>query len=257
MRGFCPLASGSKGNSIYIGTDRTRVLIDAGLSAAQLQKRLSELSVDISTIQAILVTHEHTDHILGLASLAERFNIPIFANAETAQGICSALHIRPRFKIFTTGEPFEFSDLEIHPFSVPHDTLDPVAFTVRTGGIKLGVCADLGHVTSLIRKQLEGCDYLYVEANHEPSMVHASARPQVYKQRVLGRQGHLSNEECAQLLVSIYHSGLKHVYLAHLSSECNTPDVALSMVRARLIPDQQELSLSVAYQDRISAKLLF
>src|SRR6202012_3784723 len=105
-----------------------------------------------------------------------------------------AFHDCPKFKIFSTGETFEFKDLEIHPFSIPHDTLDPVAFTIKTHFLKLGFCADLGFATSLVQTKLQQCDYLYLEANHEPSMVHASTRPQVYKQRVLGRTGHLSNE---------------------------------------------------------------
>lgn len=255
MIGFCPLASGSKGNAIYFGTKETRVLIDAGISAKALVERLKEINVDLKTIEAILITHEHTDHIAGLAVLAERMKIPVLANAETAKGIVEAIGVRPRLKIFATDEPFCFGDLEIHPFSVPHDTMDPVAFTIRTNGVKVGLCADLGTVTSLIRKQLEKCDYLYLEANHQPSMVHASSRPQVYKTRVLGKQGHLSNQECAALLRAIYHPGLKHIHLAHLSSECNAPEVALEIVREALAG--KEVELSIAWQDRVSKPILF
>lgn len=257
MFGFCPLASGSKGNSIFIGTKTTRILIDAGISAAALAKRLSEIDVDLKTIAAVLITHEHTDHIQGLARLAEKFHIPVLANAETAKGICSAMPIRPRFKIFTTGEPFLFGDLEVHPFSIPHDTLDPVAFAIRFESFKLGFCTDLGHVTSLVKKYLEQCDYLYLEANHQPSMVYASHRPEIYKQRVLSKQGHLSNEECAALLTHVFHRGLKHVHLAHLSSECNSEEVALQVIREALAAKQQNVPLSIAYQDRISRAILF
>ena len=257
MIGFCPLASGSKGNSIFIGTKTTRVLIDAGISASALTKRLAEIDVELQSIQAILITHEHTDHIAGLAAIAEKLKIPILANAETAKGIYAALGVRPRFKIFTTGESFEFGDLEVHPFSIPHDTLDPVAFIVRTSALKLGFCADLGHATSLVRKQLELCDYLYLEANHQPSMVHASSRPQVYKQRVLSKQGHLSNEQCAELLTSVFHGKLKHVHLAHLSSECNAGEVALQVVRDALKAIGQEVELSIAFQTSISKPIAF
>lgn len=255
MHGFCPLASGSKGNSIFLGTEQTRVLIDAGISAAALTRKLEEIAIPLNTIQAILITHEHTDHIQGLSVLAERHKIPIFANAETAKGICAALRIRPQFKIFTTGEAFSFGDLEIHPFSIPHDTLDPVAFTIHTHSLKLGFCTDLGYVTSLIEKQLQRCDYLYLEANHQPSMVHSSHRPAIYKERVLGKQGHLSNEACGQLLASIVHAGLKHVHLAHLSSECNTPEVALRVVQEALSP--HSVDLSIAYQEKVSKAILF
>lgn len=255
MNGFCPLASGSKGNALFLGTEKTRVLIDAGISARSLIERLAEIAVDPQTLEAIIVTHEHTDHIAGLSILAPRLNIPVFCNAETAKGILAVTRGRPRFKIFATGEPFSFGDLEIFPFSVPHDTLDPVAFAVRCGEVKVGICADLGHVTSMVKKALEKCDYLYLEANHQPSMVHASARPQIYKTRVLGKQGHLSNEECGRLIKAVYHPGLKHVHLAHLSSECNTPEVALQVVREQIagVP----LDLSIAHQDRVSQPILF
>lgn len=257
MIGFCPLASGSKGNAIYLGTNQTRVLIDAGISAGAALKQLSKIDVQINTIQAIIITHEHSDHIRGLPILCEKYNIPILANAETAKAIISSLNFRPRLKIFTTGEPFLFGDLEVMPFSVPHDTLDPVAFTIKAMGYKIGICTDFGYPTSLVRKMLEGCDYLYIEANHQVSMVHASLRPQVYKKRVLGKQGHLSNEECVKLLVSIFHPKLKHVYLAHLSSECNSQELALKMVRDALEAMQAKVDVSIAYQDRISNPIYF
>ncbi len=257
MLGFCPLASGSKGNAIFIGTKNSRILIDMGISYSMLCERLLELSVDVKTIQAVLITHEHSDHISGLRLLCERLNIPVLANAETAKGICGALKIRPRFKIFTTGESFIFQDIEVHPFSVPHDTLDPVGFILQMDGLKLGFCADLGHVTSLVKERLMGCDYLYLEANHEPSMVHASHRPAVYKERVLSKQGHLSNQECADLLIRLHHPGLKHVHLAHLSVECNHEDLALKTVRDALEKKSLTTLLSIAYQDRVSNRILF
>ncbi len=255
--GFCPLASGSKGNSLFLGSASSRVLIDAGISTQDLTERLGEIGVGLETIQAILITHEHTDHIRGLKVLAERLQVPILANIETAKAIYTALGIRNGFKIFTTGESFCFGDLEVHPFSVPHDTLDPVAFAIRIGELKLGVCTDLGHVTSLVKQNLHSCDYLYLEANHEPSMVHASSRPLIYKQRVLGKQGHLSNEACAALLVALEKSRLKHVHLAHLSSECNHPEVALRIVRSALESQGVSVELSIAHQDRVSKPISF
>jgi phosphoribosyl 1,2-cyclic phosphodiesterase len=257
MKGFCPLASGSKGNCLYLGTEKTKILIDAGISAKALKEKLGQINIDLSHIDAILVTHEHTDHIQGLKALAYRLGIPILANHETAKGIVEHFHDCPKFKIFSTGETFEFGDLVIHPFSVQHDTLDPVAFTIRTDHLKLGVCTDLGFVTSLVQKQLEQCDYLYVEANHQPSMVHASARPMIYKQRVLGRSGHLSNEACGTLLSHIAHSKLKHVHLAHLSSECNTPETALGVVQDILQANGIQLDISIAFQDKVSRPVFF
>ncbi|MDE3055558.1 MAG: MBL fold metallo-hydrolase [Verrucomicrobiota bacterium] len=260
MHGFCPLTSGSKGNSIFLGTDKTRILIDAGGSFSSLQKRLEEIGVAIETIEAVLVTHEHGDHIQSLALLAERCRIPIFANAATAKGIATYFAKRealPRFKLFATGEPFSFADIEIHPFSVPHDTFDPVGFAIHAEGRKLGFCTDLGYVTSLVRRELQKCHYLYVEANHQPSMVHSSNRPSVYKDRVLGRQGHLSNQECSELVSSLYHPELQHIHLAHLSGECNVPELALRIVREGLLALGHEVPLSIAHQDRVSEPVLF
>lgn len=257
MKGFCPLASGSKGNCLYLGTENTKILIDAGLSAKATKSKLEEIQVDLTDIDAILITHEHSDHILGLKALAFKLGIPILANTETAKGIVDYFHDCPKFKIFSTGETFEFGDLEIHPFSIQHDTLDPVAFTIRVNDMKLGVCADLGFASTLVVNQLKDCDYLYVEANHQPSMVYASSRPMVYKQRVLSRSGHLSNEACGQLLAQVAHSNLKQVYLAHLSKECNTPETAIHVVQEILSASGIHLEMCVAPQDKISKAIHF
>jgi len=257
MKGFCPLASGSKGNCVYLGTGNTKILVDAGLSAKSIVAKLSEINVDIGDIDAILVTHEHSDHIQGLRVLAFKYGIPVFANNETAKGIVEYYRECPKFKIFATGETFEFGDLEIHPFSIQHDTLDPVAFTIKLNDLKLGFCTDLGFVTSLVQNHLQNCDYLYVEANHQPSMVHASARPMVYKQRVLSRTGHLSNEACGDLLRKIASPKLKHVHLAHLSSECNTPETAINVVRSILEQHEIHLDMCVAPQEKISKAIYF
>jgi phosphoribosyl 1,2-cyclic phosphodiesterase len=257
MIGFCPLASGSKGNAIYLGTGNTKILIDAGLGVRVLSSRLSEIGVQLEDIDAILISHEHTDHISGLKTLACKYGIPVFANSDTAKAIIEILGETPKFKIFSTGETFEFGDLEIHPFSIQHDTLDPVAFIIKTMGLKLGFCTDIGFITTLVKTHLQECDYLYIEANHHPSMVHASSRPMIYKQRVLSRQGHLSNEACAELLAEICHAGLKHVHLAHLSSECNAPDLAIKIVQDKLQEKGASVELSIAFQDKVSRAILF
>lgn len=257
MIGFCPLASGSKGNCIYFGTEKTKILIDAGLSYKMLCLRLQEIQVDIQDIDAIFITHEHTDHIRGLEVIAAKFGIPVFANSDTAKAIYANVQVCPKFKIFATGEPFEYGDFLVKSFSIQHDAADPVAFKIEYKNLKIGFCTDLGFVSPLVSSQLQGCDYLYVEANHQPSMVHASARPAIYKQRVLGRLGHLSNEECAQLLFDVFHSGLQHVHLAHLSSECNNPDLALQIVRAKLQEKGYAGEVSIAHQDKLGKAVLF
>lgn len=257
MIGFCPLASGSKGNCIYIGTSHTKILIDAGIGVRALEERLSSLNITLDEIEGIFVTHEHTDHIKGLPSILRKKEMPVFANSETAKAILASIDHQPQFRIFSTGESFEFGDFEIHPFSIQHDTLDPVAFIFRAEGHKVGVCADLGCITTLVMRHLQGCDYLYVEANHQPSMVHACNRPLVYKQRVLSRQGHLSNQECAELIAAVGHADLKHIHLAHLSSECNSPELARKIVQEKLDEIGLQVELSIAWQDKPSQPILF
>jgi phosphoribosyl 1,2-cyclic phosphodiesterase len=257
MIGFCPLASGSKGNCIYIGTEKTKLLIDVGISTKVLKQRLELIGVDLNQIDAIIITHEHTDHIKGLERIACEGQIPVFANGDTACAITSYVKKIPRFKIFSTGEYFSFGDIEIFPFSIPHDAADPVGFTIHLEGLKVGICADLGFVSTSIVQTLKKCDYLYVEANHQPSMVYASTRPAIYKQRVLGRQGHLSNEECSSLIEQIFHPDLKQIYLAHLSSECNHPDLALDIMQKKLTNLRADTKICIAYQQQLSQPVLF
>lgn len=257
MLGFCPLASGSKGNALYVGTHQTKILVDAGLSARMLQKKLSEINVDLADIDAIVITHEHSDHIRGLAILGCKMGIPVFANSDTARAIYESIGDAPKFKIFSTGEKFEFGDMEFDPFSIQHDAIDPVGFTIRTGGTKLGICADLGFATTLVENKLLQCDYLYLEANHQVEMVHACPRPPIYKQRVLGRLGHLSNAQASELLEKLLHPKLKHVHLAHLSSECNVPELAEKTVREMLAVKEAKVEVSIAYQDQVSKSIHF
>lgn len=254
MEGYCPLASGSKGNCLYFGTKKTKILIDAGISGRATKHKLEKLGIELDQIQAILISHDHTDHIQGLKTLAFRYGIPVLANTETAKGIYGTFRECPKFKIFTTGEAFSFGDIEIHPFSIQHDTVDPVAFTLKIDGIKIGVCTDLGYPTTLVKTHLKECDYLVVEANHEPSMVHACPRPMVYKQRVLGRSGHLSNESCGELLSEVMHDGLKHVHLAHLSQECNSPQTALERVKEKI---GERVPVKIAPQNELAESVLF
>jgi phosphoribosyl 1,2-cyclic phosphodiesterase len=258
MIGYCPLASGSSGNSIFLGTKNSKILIDAGISCKRIVERLETINLTLHDIDAIFVTHEHTDHIAGLKTIVNQYNIPIIANSETARGIYNHLMIKPKFKIFSSNEEFTFQDLEVFPFSVSHDTLDPVGFVIKTDdNNKIGICTDLGFVTSFLKAKLKNCNYLYVEANHNPNMVMATTRPIAHKQRVLGRCGHLSNEECANLLKDLNHEDLRHVFLAHLSGECNSPEKVLDEVTSVLKKNEIKMNLSVAFRDKISEKIYF
>ena len=243
--GYCPLASGSKGNCILVKTEQATLLFDMGISLKQLENALHRFAINIEEIDAVIVSHEHTDHICGIPALVKRHPIPIIANADTTKALFAYAKTTLPCKIFVTGEPFSFKDVKVHPFSVQHDTLDPVAFTVGYKEEKLGICTDLGFATTFIERHLSGCTYLYIESNHDIEMVHASSRSFVYKQRVLSRQGHLSNESAAALLKKIIHKKLRHIYLAHLSEECNTKEKAIESVRNKI---GSSIQLDVALQ---------
>jgi phosphoribosyl 1,2-cyclic phosphodiesterase len=257
MRGFCSLASGSKGNCLYLGTEKTKLLIDVGLSLRSIQSKLKEIDVSLEEISAILITHEHSDHILGLKSICQKYEIPVFANSHTAQAIYKILGLCPDFTFFTTGESFTFREITIFPFSTMHDAVDPVGFTFSFEGIKFGICTDCGFVTSLIKHHLRGCHYLFIEANHDPHMVHACPRPLIYKQRVLSRSGHLSNEACKELVQEVLHKDLRQVQLGHLSKECNHPSKALEMVQKALQCSPHPIDLYIATQESIGQKIYF
>ncbi|MGR3951875.1 MAG: MBL fold metallo-hydrolase [Chlamydia sp.] len=249
---FCPLASGSKGNSIYVETASCRLLFDAGISLKTLQARLAALNRSISDIDAIVISHEHHDHISGIKAIASRYDIPLIANHATAEAIVTSIGFCPKFHIFTTGEPFEWKQAIITPFSIQHDSIEPAAFTLQECTTKISICTDLGFVTTSVRRHLKESNILYIEANHQPEMVHASSRPNTYKNRVLGKLGHLSNESSAQLIGDIADSSLHQIYLAHLSSECNNEKTAYEVVHEVLSKQGISIPIAIAYQNKIS-----
>ena len=233
-------------------TPETHLLIDAGISARAIEKHLEDLGVSGADVSAILVTHEHTDHIRALKLFSERYQTPIICNRETAKAIFKTFetHTNFHFKLFTTGEAFSFADLEITPFSVQHDAIEPVGFRLDLADTSIGICTDLGMWTNYIAEKLIGCELLLIEANHEPDFVFASARSQVYKERVTGRFGHLSNSECAELIAAVHTEKLKRAYLGHLSSECNSPEKAIDVISERLQEKGLDIELIIAPQER-------
>jgi phosphoribosyl 1,2-cyclic phosphodiesterase len=251
----CVLASGSSGNSVYVASDKTRILIDAGLSAKQVAVRLEQIGVVPESINGICVSHEHGDHIAGLRVLQKRHGIPIYSNAGTMNGIMR----QPKsdelsIKIFQTGSPFEIGDLTIIPFSVPHDAYEPVGFRIQTKKTAVGVVTDLGMSTALIREKLKGCQAIIVESNHDEDLLQEAPRPWSLKQRIRSRQGHLSNVDAARLIADCATDELEHVYLSHLSSDCNTPDTALRTVASQLRLDGLgHINLEVSLASRISS----
>ncbi|OGN66505.1 MAG: Zn-dependent hydrolase [Chlamydiae bacterium RIFCSPLOWO2_01_FULL_28_7] len=252
MLKFCPLSSGSKGNSIFLKTEKTKILIDVGISFQKLEKKLLEINEDIFSIEAVFITHEHFDHAGYLKTISEKLNIPVIINSETLKGIYKNTKFLPKAKIFTTGEEFEFNDLIVHSFSLPHDTLEPVGFTFIKNKTKIAVCTDLGFVTSLIKKRLKDTNILFIEANHDVNMVHASNRPKLYKDRVLSKHGHISNEECFDLIKDIMHDKLTHIYLSHISEECNSIDLLKNKSQIFLKNINRDIEINIAYQNKIS-----
>lgn len=251
----CVLASGSSGNCIYVASEKTRVLIDAGLSAKQIAIRLEQIGVVPESINGICVSHEHGDHIGGIRVMQKRHGIPVYTNAGTLNGI----RRQPKsdeinIKIFQTGSAFEIGDITIEPFSVPHDAYEPVGFRLSANGMSVGSVTDLGMPTALVRDKLRGCSAIIVEANHDEDLLREAPRPWPLKQRIRSRQGHLSNMDAARLISESATDALEHVFLAHLSSDCNTPDTALRTVASQLRLDGlEQIKLEISLASRISS----
>jgi phosphoribosyl 1,2-cyclic phosphodiesterase len=229
------LGSGSAGNCAYLETDETRLLIDAGFSHRQIRQRLASIGRAPENLNGILITHEHSDHVQGLVALTEKLRIPVYCNRPTQEAIEYQLRTRLECRLFETGAKFEVGDVLVETFSIPHDAQDPVGFLVRTSAGNLGFLTDLGHATRLVLERIRPAHALVLEANHDVKMLQdCPHRPWSLKQRILGRHGHLSNEAAADAAQEIVSSELRHLYLGHLSRECNRPELAYRVVQERL-----------------------
>lgn len=243
----CVLASGSKGNAIYVSDGDSAVLVDAGLSGKAIEGRMRERGLSPDSLSAIVVSHEHADHIQGVGVLSRRYRLPVYIALETLKAApqLGRLHETCHFEC---GRGFSIGGLKIHPFSISHDAADPAGFTFSKNGAKVGLATDLGIATTMVREHLKACTLLVLEANHDPNMLITGPYPWPLKQRIKGRSGHLSNEESRALLGEIQHDALKHVVLAHLSETNNTPDTAYQTVAPALTCCKPKVS--VALQDR-------
>lgn len=217
---ICTLASGSSGNCLYVESGGTRILVDAGISLRQIVLKLRKLDVDLTDIDAVIVTHEHSDHTAALRNIG----VPVHVASATTHLWSEKVSA---LRQFDTDTSFTIKDMMITPFSVPHDALDPVGFSIENGGgKKIGIVTDIGSVTALVRERLRGSNALVIEFNHDNDILLYSHYPWDLKQRIRGRLGHLSNHQAAELLSELAHCGLRHVVLAHLSQVNNRPDVA-------------------------------
>ena len=253
----CVIASGSRGNCIYVASATTSILIDAGLSCRETVRRLDAVGVEAQGLRAICLTHEHSDHRAGLAVLQRRLDIPLYANTGTVEGVERGGGLRGmNWNVFATGSPFEIGDLLLEPFSVPHDSYDPVGFAVSSGGVRIGIVTDMGVPTGVIRERLRNSQVIVVEANHDETLLKDSDRPWTLKQRIMGRQGHLSNEQAGELIADVAGPGLRAVFLAHISKECNNPGLAVDVVSKALdAQGQGHVKVMQTYQDQASEML--
>jgi phosphoribosyl 1,2-cyclic phosphodiesterase len=253
---FTILGSGSGGNCAYVETAETRILVDAGFSPLQIRKRLASIGKTPENLTAIVVTHEHSDHITGLLGLADKFQIPVYCNRLTQDGTVWAFktkwaskkkpalegldgteHLKSKidWRLFETGASFEIGDIGIDTFSIPHDAQDPVGFMLRTAAGNIGFATDLGHVTKLVLERIRTANVLVLESNHDVKMLqNCPRRSWALKQRILGRHGHISNVTAAETVAQIMSAGLRRLYLAHLSRECNTPELAENVMAEQL-----------------------
>lgn len=246
----CMLASGSRGNAIYLSDGNSRILIDAGLSGVEIERRMSSRGLDPEKLDGIVVSHEHSDHIQAVGVLSRRFKLPVYISDGTYAAASQQLGRIDDVRRFNCGAPFPIGGLELHPFSISHDAMDPAGFTVTANGTRIGIATDLGIATSMVKTHLKACSALILEANHDPVMLAEGSYPWPLKQRIKGRTGHLSNDDTLQLLKEILHDRLSHVILAHLSEQNNTPEKALCAVGRAL--HRTDINLSVAVQDLCS-----
>lgn len=245
---LCMLASGSKGNSIYISDGQTSVLIDAGLSGVEIERRMKANNLVPNNLDAIIVSHEHSDHISGVGVLSRRFAIPVYISSKTQKAASSFLGRIDEFKIFECGTGFNINGINFHPFSLSHDARDTAGFTVTKNKTKIGIATDLGIVTTMVKEHLKMCSILILEANHDPYMLANGPYPWPLKQRIKSRSGHLSNQDSKVLLQEIVHDNLEHVILSHLSETNNTPEKALNAVGCAL--SCCKARIDVARQDK-------
>lgn len=251
MLKFASLYSGSSGNCLYIETENTKILIDAGVSLKKIEKGLDNLNVDAKDLDGVIVTHEHIDHIQSIGNLSKKFDIPVFANQKTFDAMpkqTEKLSEKNQKKI-NIDEKFMIGDIEILPFSIPHDAADPCGFTLFSNNKKISIATDIGHMTGDIVKQIDGSEFVLLEANYDTEVLKYTKYPFKLKERIAGPTGHLSNKMAGQTINYLINSGLKKAMLGHLSKESNFPELAYQTVINEIIANGTSVdnfSLSVA-----------
>ncbi len=255
---FCSIASGSSGNCIFVGTDHTSVLIDAGISGKRVTDGLHSIGRDPKELDAIFITHEHSDHIKGLGVLSRKYGIPVYSAPGTVRTMLDQKMLgkvdESLFHTIVPDETCSIGDLEVHPFRVSHDAAEPVAYRFRSGEKSVAVATDLGFYDDYIVGQLQDLDAVLIESNHDVNMLQVGSYPYYLKQRILGRRGHLSNDNAGRLLCEILNDHMKSVMLGHLSKENNYEALAMATVCSEItLGDNpyraKELPITIASRD--------
>ncbi len=254
---FCPLYSGSSGNALFCQYGNTRLLIDAGKPGRSITDALRLIGVDPETLDGVLITHEHSDHIAGAGVLARKYGLPLYATRGTWLGMEEKIgRVDPSLRReFSAGTDFYLGELGIESFSIPHDAADPVGFRLWGGAMSVSTATDLGHMSRDVFERIRGSSLILLESNHDPDMLRANPRysPQL-KQRILGERGHLSNETCAGALVRLVEAGTGTLILGHLSGENNTPELALQVTLNRMnqegMRQGRDVRVDVALRDK-------
>lgn len=255
MFNFCSLYSGSTGNCLFIETNETKILVDAGVSQKKIMTALASFDVSLEDIDAILVTHEHSDHILNVGSLSKRYNIPVYSNIETLNAMPTQKSkiSDENQKLFTPYKNFKIKDLEIQGFQIPHDAANPCGFNIYHGNKKMSVATDIGHIDDNLINQLKDSSFILLEANYDPDILKYSKYPFNLKQRILSPIGHLSNETSGKTITELTSKyNLKSAMLGHLSKENNFPELALKTVTDELSNKNitsKDIEIQVAHRD--------
>jgi len=255
---FCSIASGSSGNCVYVGNDKSGLLIDAGISCKNILESLKNIGVSNKSIKAMLLTHEHSDHMKNIGAMSRKLNIPIYANSSTWESIEGSIGKvkSENIRVFQTGQDFCVEDICISPFSISHDAADPVGFTFAFGTKKIGLATDLGYFSSNVKEALKGTSLVMLEANHDVEMLKMGSYPYYLKRRILSEHGHLSNEASGHAACELVNMGVEQILLGHLSKENNFPQLAYETVKGILeekgIKVNKDVILDVAPRSSIS-----
>ena len=237
MLNFCSLYSGSSGNCLFVENNSTKILVDCGVSGKKVCEGLESIDKKIEDIDAIIVTHEHSDHVQSLGLISKKYNIPVYANTETWQAMPTQSQkiLENNKKTFNNDNDFEIGNLLIHPFSTPHDAANPCGFNIYSGKRKISIATDLGHMDNVILENLKGSSFILLESNYDPEILKVSKYPYILKQRIAGPNGHLSNSTAGKTIGCLIQNDLKTVMLGHLSKENNFPELAYQTVVEELI----------------------